>query len=201
MAGHRNNLHQARLTSIFVEHEFDESNEAVFEVRTDENAAIHESCIHLTNGFKVFSIVPEWLPLAGGGLVIDGVYALDIIVVKGYLPDCYAIFCSFSNFISYLKVDLLSHPVIKSRNGQGRHVVPFHWVVEFRRTFREPLDKGEKIDAGPRTSQRPERRLRVLEKLVSFSIDKTNSDQGSIDPHFLAANVHEALPFFTATIR
>ena len=61
MPNHGNNLHQARLTSSFVEHEFDEANEVAFEERTDKDASIHESRVHLAHGLKVFSVVPERL--------------------------------------------------------------------------------------------------------------------------------------------
>ncbi len=100
---HRNNLHQTRLTSIFVAHELHEADQVSSEKGTDEDASIQEGRVHSSHGLKVFPVVPERLPLTDRGLVVDGVYPPNESIVEGHLPDDDPVFRGFSNLIPDLK--------------------------------------------------------------------------------------------------
>ncbi len=115
-------------------------------------------------------------------------YPPNVCIVKGHFADDHPVFRGFPNLVPDLEIDLFGHPVVKGRNSKGGHVVPFYRVVVFRGGVREFLNKGEEVNPSSGFSQRAQGQLRVLEELVSLSVDEPNSDQLSVNPDFLAAD-------------
>ena|SRR5438105_724322 len=132
MLNHRNNMHEACLTPIFVGHKLHEANQVVLGERANENASIQESRFHSTQGLEILPVMPKAFPLADRRFVVDSAYSPNEDIVEKHLPDDDPGFRGFPNLIPDLEINLMCHPVIKGRNAEGGDVVPFHWMAIFR---------------------------------------------------------------------
>lgn len=190
MLNHRNDMHQARLTPVFIGHELHEADQVILEERTDEDAPIQESHFHSAQGLEVLAVVPKRFTLPNWGLVVDGRYPPNEAIVEWHLPNDHPVLFGLSNFIPYLEINLMLHPVVKARNTKGGDIVPFQRVSVFRGGVRQFLNESEEINPRSKFSERSHSCVRVFQKLVALSIEKTDSDQPSADADVLATDFH-----------
>ena len=106
-------MHEAGLCPVFVSHELHETNQAVFEERSDEDAPLQESRFYSAYGLQILPVVPEPFALSDRRLVINGVYTPNESIVERHLPGDYPGFGRFPDLVPDLEVNLMCHPMLK----------------------------------------------------------------------------------------
>jgi len=107
---HREYMHNARLSSSFVNYQFSKTNQAVIKKGPNKNGAVEESRRLSTHRLDVLSIMAEWPPLTNRTLVIDLPDSLNKCIAKWHLPQLDAHLYSSPDHIPGFVVDLLRPP-------------------------------------------------------------------------------------------
>src|SRR5260370_36569120 len=143
--------------------------------------------------------MPERPALPDRRLVVDCRDPMDQILVERHFLDHHAVFCCFPDLVPDFEINRMRHPIVERRTGKHGHVVPFHRVDVFRLRLRDSLNEREQVNPLPYVYEAVERLLRLLQELVSLSVEENNSDELSTDLNFFAADF-QRLPAFPPTV-
>lgn len=141
--GFRDYLHETRKTLAV--HEFDEADELVSVIGSDEIASFNERGMALSQCFEVLAIVLERYALSIGGLVVNALDPFDEVVIELRDSNPNSRFLGSADHVPRLVIDLGFPPVLEGRNGHHSKPVVSPHVSVFRFDVGNALQEGEDI--------------------------------------------------------
>ena len=124
-------MHDSRMNPIVIHGQLDESDQFLFEIRSDKDAAVQVGRAHPANGLDVLAVMMECPSLPNGSLIIDFPDASHEVVIELGFPNNYALFLCLLGLVSCFETELLVPPFLEGRNGQDCKIVPLHWILVF----------------------------------------------------------------------
>src|SRR5258706_9690040 len=112
MPDHGDNVHQSRLRPGLIAHQFDKTNQLLFEKCANEYATLGESSLLRAHLLDVHPKMSEWPSLADGTLVVNLRDSAHECVIERYLSDRHTLLTRLLRFIPGLEAELVRPPIV-----------------------------------------------------------------------------------------